>query len=1261
MKVWKSPVFYFGILLVLAVIGLLLAPFVIDWNAYKPRLEAYGQKLTGRTVTIDGPISTRLFPWPRLTADGVSIANPPGFAEADFATVRRITIRMTLAGLMQGSLDVESIDVEEPVVNIDRLASGEGNWTFTPAAGLAGSDLLSRVRLDQIRISAGTVNFHDGRRGETVTLEGINAELASPGILGPWRLRSQALYNGRALNVVINTGSHMPGQPLLFGVKLSTADNSGYVYSFDGGFKDGVSEGELRVEHAVTEGGKTDAEGDVRPLVFTAKARGNLDRIDFTDIQMSRQDVDQATAIVTGSAGVEIGKYSSITADLSASMLDLDELAGAKVRNVLRESGGLAVIGRLLAMLPADTSLAARFAVTALRSGGETLNNVSLDVEADQHALRITRLAAGLPGSSSILFSGTYFPGSAQGELAGDLAVETGDLRALVLWLWQGARTNLAELWSGSRGRLRMQTGVSVTASQLRFTATDFELDGQRGRGSLTVNAAGRGAVEVDVEGGRFDLDAYVPQGIPAFSAAARDGVGGMVSLALPRPDAPDLRLRFKADELLLNAVTARDVAIDLQSGANGLDLRALNIGSVGGANMQATGLILDSGKGASGSIGLDVKAEDPGELLKLLGLAAGDGLPPWALRLGPMSLRADLGVKPVEQGPEAVVRLTGTAGELTLSGDGRSEPGQKLAGRFRVNAPSSARILSVFGLSALAPDVEPGSIELQVEGTVAEGFDAIATLQAYGGRVDYQGKANPAAGGFGLDGKLALRTTDAAPLIAATGLPVAGVEGGALVLDAPLVWREGKWISETIEGRLGSSTFTGAASLTPSLEADARFETGPLKLTDILGAAFLDWSGGTPDVERSFAAALPFGITGQIWITPAALEVHPQLGMRTAEVGLAATTADIRLAVMGKDEAGRDAQIEIVSGGADASRKLSGVVRLPLDLSSQLVLQSGASVAQGKGVAEIRFESEGRSPAAALAAMQGTGSYDLSDVRLLGISPAAFSAQLEAAKDPDGIAAAFAALRSGEGLNIGNVSGEIAVRGGEALFSPFTHQDGDAAVEVKAVAELATGQIDIEAGLQLRARDGLPRMSVSYVGPPTALIRGEDSTELSTSLGVTIMQQGIDELERLQEEQRRLAEQEEMQRAEDEARLQAHYAQRDELLLRRREVKVLGEMQVREADRLRRQIEAERAANAEINKTETRQRLRELRVWRRLARQAEAPAANSQPARPAAEAPASAPKPKASKPKPVAPVILANPPGAPVVISPAPGSSPSQ
>lgn len=1264
MKVWKSPVFYFGIMLVVAVAGLLLAPFVVDWNGYRSDLEAYGKKLTGREVSVEGPISARLFPWPRLTAEQVKVANPPGLEQPNVATAERITIRMTLAGLLQGGIDVQSIEVDKPAVMLERRATGEGNWVFSPSADLIRSDILSRVRLDQIRINGGTVSFSDRRRGETLTLTDVNADISSPGVAGPWRLRSQALYNGRPVDVSISTGARAEGAPFRFGVTAAASDGSGYAFGFDGEAKDGKVTGEVHVEPAAAAGdGKSDAEGRIRPLLFTAKAEGDFDAIAFRDIEVSRLEPGQNGAITTGSASLRLGRRIEAGLDLKASMLDIDALAGAESRNVLRQKGSLAVAASLLSLLPEDVSLAAKLNVTALRSGGQNLDNVALDITADNGQIKVARFAAGLPGRSDVLFNGLFSPGRSGPELEGQMALETNDLRELTFWLWPQGNQSIGTLWSGDRGRLKMQTDIALTESHTQLTNADFELDGERGKGSLTVTSAGRGAVDLVLEGNRFDLDAYAPEGVPAFSVATSGGAAGsLLALALPRPEAPDLKLRVTAGELLLNAVTAQDVMLDLQSGANGLDLRGLEIGSVGGARVSATGLILDTGKGADGTIGLEVEAGDPSELIRLLGLAGSTGLPAWAQGLGETAIRASLAVQPADQGSEFHFRASGNAGEFNIAGQGTASPGALLSGNLAVTAASSARIVSLLGLSSPAGDSDPGAIRIEAAGTAAEGFMTTATVQAHGARLDYRGIVLPWAEGFGLDGQLSLKAADAAALLAASGLPAVAAPGG-LSGDARLAWADGKWTLADIAGRFGGEPFEGTASLAPGRKGEARISTGPLRLTDVLAGAFLEWAGPRPDLETGFAGSLPFGLTGQFWLTPSTLDVTPSFTVDNAEIGIEAGEDDIRLTMAGKDKDGRGAQVEMTSAAADGSRKLSGVLSLPVDLARQLATVDGARVASGEGVIDLTFETAGRSPAGALAAVKGEGSYKIGDFRLLGLTPAAFSQALADAKDAAGIARVFDALRGGEGTGFGSVSGRISVAEGQMTFDPIARQDESANVDVKTIAELALGQIDIDIGLQLKLRDALPPMSISFAGPPGMLARGEDSTELSTALGVTIMQHGIDELERLQQEQVRLAQQEELQRIEDEAKLQAYYAQRDELLLRRREVKVLGEMQVAAADRLRKQIEAERAANAEINKSEARQRLRELRVWRRMARLAENPDAVTpqKPVNTSVEMPAR-PRPQPQRRRDtVQPVILAKPPGAPVVISPPPGASPSQ
>ena len=188
-SVWRSPVLYLGILLVVAVVGLLVAPYVINWNNYRADLEAYGKKLTGREVIIEGPVTVRLFPWPRLTVEHVRVASPDGLDAREFASAARLTVRMTLQGLLQGGIDVESIDIEDPELNFERLESGENNWVLNPSADLVNSDILSRVKLDKITLSGGTVNFHDRRRGETVSLDGIDADVGGGGAAIIWNER----------------------------------------------------------------------------------------------------------------------------------------------------------------------------------------------------------------------------------------------------------------------------------------------------------------------------------------------------------------------------------------------------------------------------------------------------------------------------------------------------------------------------------------------------------------------------------------------------------------------------------------------------------------------------------------------------------------------------------------------------------------------------------------------------------------------------------------------------------------------------------------------------------------------------------------------------------------------------------------------------------------------------------------------------------------------------------------------------------------
>ena len=424
MKVWKSPVFYFGIMLVLAVFSAMLAPFVVDWGSYRAGLEAYGEKLSGRKVEIAGPIAVRLFPWPRLTAQEVRIANPQGQEEKWFATADQIVVRMNLGALLNGAIQVESINIDSPAIKLRRFPDGRGNWNFEPAGNIRNSRLLDQVKLDQITFSGGTLQLTDDRRANQAEIKNLNATFSALNLAGPWRSIGNFDYDGTPLAFTATTGAWANDEPLGLGLRISSQENSGYSYFLDGKSDAGQFDGTLRMEPIQSSDGKSDTEGQIRPVTFKSKIKGSFERIALSEIEIRPAGVSEQGTLLSGTASFILDKQVKASADFSAPRVDFDALVGASSRRLLRDGGGLSLVNGLLAALPETVDLRTSIKFSALKTGGEVLDNVFLDVAANRSAMRIHELSASLPGRSHSHFEGVFFPGTQYAELAGNLSLD---------------------------------------------------------------------------------------------------------------------------------------------------------------------------------------------------------------------------------------------------------------------------------------------------------------------------------------------------------------------------------------------------------------------------------------------------------------------------------------------------------------------------------------------------------------------------------------------------------------------------------------------------------------------------------------------------------------------------------------------------------------------------------------------------------------------------------------------------------------------
>jgi hypothetical protein len=141
-----------------------------------------------------------------------------------------------------------------------------------------------------------------------------------------------------------------------------------------------------------------------------------------------------------------------------------------------------------------------------------------------------------------------------------------------------------------------------------------------------------------------------------------------------------------------------------------------------------------------------------------------------------------------------------------------------------------------------------------------------------------------------------------------------------------------------------------------------------------------------------------------------------------------------------------------------------------------------------------------------------------------------------------------------------------------------------------------------------------LPPMEISYSGKPSQLMAGEDRTALTSYLGFKVLEQGVDALEKVQAEQERMAIEEEKLRKLDEERLTAFYAQRAELRLRLRELKVHSAQRILDIELAKAEERRLIRDGDAINRAELRLRLRELRVYRRVVAEAAPPAPPAPP-----------------------------------------------
>ncbi|MGE5176636.1 MAG: AsmA family protein, partial [Hyphomicrobiales bacterium] len=200
----------------LAVVAAVVAPFV-PVDGYRPRLEAAATRVLGLPVRIEGPMRLGLLPAPHVSVDGGRARKEGG---ALFASVRRTRLYPKLLPLVVGSFRLRRVDLDRPVLTVERSGSGGTNAIgLEQAAMLLGS--LDGVRLEA---SHGTIVYADSSGRRQVEASGVRLSVRSERVAAA---ADTAAWRTSALDATIACDSIRAGGAVATGSVLTVHASSG--------------------------------------------------------------------------------------------------------------------------------------------------------------------------------------------------------------------------------------------------------------------------------------------------------------------------------------------------------------------------------------------------------------------------------------------------------------------------------------------------------------------------------------------------------------------------------------------------------------------------------------------------------------------------------------------------------------------------------------------------------------------------------------------------------------------------------------------------------------------------------------------------------------------------------------------------------------------------------------------------------------------------------------------------------------------------
>ena len=1121
-------------MIIVVLLAALVGPFFVDWTAYRQGFEVQASRLLGHRVKVLGTADARLFPVPSLTFTDVLIGEP----EEPLMTVGRFEADVELAPLISGEIKVLDMRLDEPELELTIDAEGRLSW-------FRDQDVSDRrIKVDPAALSIQSLSVERGRiaiadeaAGKTYRLDRINFQLEARSLFGPYKVDGTADIEGAPVNVQVGTGLYRSGDGLHVKLKAVPA-NLPVTVATDGLVK--VEAGRLSYSGAMQAERVLPDGSDAIPVRLESAFQLDSEQFGADGIDLTIGSQDRSLR-VEGDALVSLGTRPSFTATLTAKQIDLDRTLGKGPIDPLDVAGAFALLSQTLdvapkSIMPGTLSLDLPGIVVA----GGLIENVKVDAAVRGAGWTVRSVTAVLPGRTGFGAEGIISLTPNQG-FTGRVLVQSPQPATLLAWLDPDA---------GKIGRLEpieLDANLRATKGVVDIDTYALTLGESQISGSGGWRPAGSGLVPqltFQATANHIDLDRYL----------GSSSLANLLSRYSASAAGIDTRLGLNAGTIRIAGVDVSGVDIDAAFSKGALAVEKFYLRDLAGAELDASGKVLDALTAPSGAFDMSLFATDMQGLTKVLSVFSPESKLLSSLQqrhaaLAPLSLTGKVEATATNQASRARLTLNGDVGRTAIDGmmtlDGRVDAWRDAETSLVLNAQSEdgTLLLRQLGFDVLPiAAADDGVLVLDFKGKPGRNLTGSASLTTGLAEIGYEGAVvfDPLEG-LKFSGRSRAKTGDLASSLLLVGRMVPILAGRIPVdLSAHTLGTQGRMAFADLSGSFAGKPIAGQVTFTdakdgPRLEGDLSLVSVDARfLSELaLGAdawSAVDGSDSSQWPSAAFGPPLLGGIDFAFDVQAQDLAWDETFKMSQARFSTRMTGAELSVdqlegnflggTLSGAFSVARSSGEAILTGRA----KIDGA-----SLESVVWTREGRPLATGTLNAAFDFEGAGRSIASIMSGLTGGGTASLENGVLRAMNPGAFGAVIRAADaglelDDARIRSVFAGHLDSGDLVFDEIAGSFTIASGVvrarnvSIDTPTATAFGGASVDLGRWRVQSDWSIKVDPGAEAVA-GAEPEVGLVFSGPLDAPVRNLDTAPLLAFLTLRTFEQEVQRVEALQAE----------------------------------------------------------------------------------------------------------------------------------------------